>query len=494
MDKQTAIIIGAGIGGLATAVQLAKQGYDVTIYEKTDKAGGRCQQIIRDGHIFDTGPTMYIFPEIYEEFFKSIGDNIYKYITLIQTKPTYKLHFSDNTDFVLSSDLGQMRVQLETMEPHGYKKLVRYLDAGKKLYDIAVNGISKKALHKPQEYFNGANVRKILTSGALIPHHLFTRLFFKNPKLRIAFTFQDSYLSLNPYTAPAIFSLFTYAELTKGNFLPEGGMYQIILGLLKLAQKRGVKIVCSAPVSRINVDHTKVTGITLENGESISSDLVVANADLPFVYQKLLPPEPYAVKLTKKQYSSSALVFHWALDKEYPQLETHNLFFTEEYNKGFKEVLDKSTPPATPHFYVQAPSRTDKSRAPEGQDTWSVMIPINKIDPNNPIDWKKYRDEVRSFVFTRLAQAGLADVEKHVKFEVCYLPTDWQNYLNLTNGSVYGLHHNLFQIGYFRPSRQHKKYKNLYFVGADTHPGSGLPTVLLSSKYTVEKILETAGK
>ncbi len=489
-NKKSVLIIGAGIGGLATAIHLARAGMDVAIYEKNAAPGGRCQKLVRDGHIFDLGPTMYLFPEIYTKFFASIGEDIGSWLTLIRTNPTYSLYFSDNSRLTLSQNHEYMREQLEKIEPGSYKKFLAYIKNGKKFYDIAVNKISTNALTSPFDYFNISNIWNILKTRSLLPHYAYVSRYFRSEKLRIAFTFQDSYLSLHPFKTQAMYSLFSYSEFEQGNFLLKGGMYAIVDALVQIAQKNGVKIFFNCSVKKIITEDNYVTGVLLENDDRIDGDYVVSNADLSYTYENLLPYDPYANDLKAKKYSNSAIVFHWALSKQYTQLETHNLFFSESYKTGFDEVLKQSIPPEEPHFYIQTPSRTDPTRAPVGNDTLTVITPINHIDPNYPINWEEYRDRLRLFITKRLSGVGMTEMQKNVKFEVSYLPTDWQNYLNLHNGAIYGLDHNLLQLGYLRPKRHHTTYKNMFFVGASNHPGSGIPTVLLSSQFTSKAILD----
>lgn len=489
MRNKKIVIVGAGIGGLATAIRLAMQGMEVAIYEKNSVAGGRCRRIAKDGHLFDSGPTMFLFPKIYTEFFESVDEDIGKHLKLLKSDPIYKLFFTDKKSLILSPNLKLMGSQLEKEEPGSYLKFLEYLNKSKEFYEFAMKQLTGKSMEKPQDYFNFKNLYLFMRSGALKNHYDYISGLFKNPNLRAAFTFQDSYLSLNPFQSPAIFSMFGYSEFKEGNFLPQGGMYEVISALEKIAKKNKVKIFYNSPVKKIKVVKNKAKGVVLENNTVVYADCVVVNADLSYAYNKLLPDRKIAEKLQKKKYSCSAVIFHWGVDKMYTQLKTHNLFFGEDYRRGFYEVINRPEPPQKPHFYVQVPVRTDPTRAPVNQDTLSVIVPINHIDPLHPVDWKKYKSRVRKYIIERLEDSGLKDLEKHIKFEVCFMPEDWQNHFNLTHGAIYGLHHNLSQLGYMREGRQHKKIKNVYFVGASTHPGSGLPTVLLSSVFTSQKIL-----
>jgi len=489
---KTAIVIGAGIGGLGTAIKLARDGCNVTIFEKNTHPGGRCGRIKKDGHLFDTGPTMYLFPDLYSRFFLSIGEDVNDHLQLNRADPIYRLNFPDHTHLTLTSDMNKMKKQLESLETGSYDKFKSFLKAGKGHYQLAIDHITAKSLDHFHEYFNTYNAYLLYKHQALWPHYAYTGKFFKHPHLRAAFTFQDSYLSLNPFTSPSIFSLFPYSELVHGNYLPKGGMFAVITALEKIARKYGVTIHYSQPVKEIIQANNQVTGVGLADSSVHSADLVIVNADLSYSYKHLLPKKFSSDSFSKKNASCSAIVFHWGLDCRIPNLETHNLFFSDSFKEGFEQVIDSPTPPNQPHFYIQAPSRTDPDRAPKNQDTLTVMVPINHLDPNHNVDWSGYKDRLRAYIFSRLDKTCMKDVKNHIKFEIVHLPQNWHDYLNLTHGSVYGLHHHLLQLGYLRPKRQHPKLYNLYFVGASTHPGSGLPTVLQSAEFTYQKILSNS--
>ena len=244
-------------------------------------------------------------------------------------------------------------------------------------------------------------------------------------------------------------------------------------------------------VSKIIVNGKKTEGIQLETGELISADLVIANADLPYVYDALLPDRKASNALKRKEYSCSAIVFHWGLDKLYPQLEHHSIFLNEPYKEGMDAIFDDKSVSKNPSFYVHAPVRTDKTAAPDNHETLSVIVPVGHIDPKHEQDWKKLKHRTREAVISRLKQAGMTDIENHIKFELTFTPKTFESYCNVTNGSVFGsLSHTLLQMGYFRPHNQHLKYKNLYFVGGSTQPGNGIPLVLLGAKLTSERIMK----
>jgi phytoene desaturase len=237
-------------------------------------------------------------------------------------------------------------------------------------------------------------------------------------------------------------------------------------------------------------NNNRVEAIRLADGEVAEADYVVANADLPYVYRYLLDDRKSAERQKRMKYSCSAMVFHWGTDKVFPQLAHHNVFLSDSFRTGLKVIFrDKSADPH-PSFYVHAPVRTDPTAAPEGHDTISVIAGIGHVDETREQDWQELKRITKEAVIRRLKEAGLTDIEDHIKFEVCYSPRTWESAYHVTRGSVFGsLNHSLFQMGYFRPHNRHDRYKNLYFVGGSTHPGNGIPLVLLSAKLTSERLI-----
>lgn len=492
--KPTALVIGAGIGGIATAARLAKNGYDVTVFEKESTPGGRCNQITRDGHRFDIGPTLFLMPEVWEDTFASLGERMSDHLDLKRIDPTYKVHFDDGLQLELTSDIGRMQTQLEKVEPTAFTGFLNYIAEGSKHYKISVEKFVGRNFYNIFEYFSLANLPLLFSLKALTKHFANVGKYFKDERLKAAFTFQNMYLGLSPYDAPATYSLLQYTELAEGVWYPMGGMYAGIQALVKIAEKLGVKFIYNSPVKRLKVAGSKVEGVELHDGREITADIFVGNADLPYIYKKLLPDVKEAKKLDDKKYTCSTIMFYWGVDKEYKQIAHHNVFLGGEYKSSFDKIFDEHTLPEAPSFYVHAPARTDSAAAPEGQDTLYVLVPVGHLDARSEQDWEAMVNRARETVFTRLAnEKGATDLKEHIKFEIVYQPKVWQERFNLVNGSAFGLSHNFTQVGYLRPQNRHKQYRNLYFAGASTHPGTGLPIVLLSAKLTTQRILKEAG-
>jgi phytoene desaturase len=340
------------------------------------------------------------------------------------------------------------------------------------------------------QFFNLRNLPLIFSLKPFSRHYSHMAAFFDKPRLKAVFTLQDMYMGLSPFEAPATFSMMPYTEFAHGVWYPAGGMYSVVEALTEIAQQAGVEFACSTAVKQIELNGSRATGVLLEDGQSLKADAVVANADLPYVYQDLLPPDREANQLAKKRYSCSVVSFFWGVDQPYPQLGPHNLFLSDDFRGNFDEIGHDLGIPANPSLYIHAPTRLDPSMAPTGQETLTAVIPICHMQPQTEPDWKAMIHEARQAIFRRLALVGITDLEAHIKFETCFTPLSWHRRYNLVNGSTHGLSHNLLQLGYFRPANRHSRYHNLYFVGASTRPGTGMPTALISARLTARRIAD----
>ena len=493
MEDSTALVIGAGIGGIATAARLARRGYRVIVVEKNEQAGGRCGHLIKDGHHFDTGPTLFLIPELYAQTFTDLGERLEDHLDLRRIDPTYHIHFQNGSKLALTSDLNAMQAQLEAIEPGSFDGYLRYLHEGHTHYKLSLPNLVGRDFRNLPEFLSPKNLLLFLKLKALVKHYNNIGRYFNDPRLKIAFTFQDMYVGLSPYDAPALYSLLQYTELADGVWFPLGGMYRLIEALTGIAERWGVQFLYNTPVERINVAGKQATGITLADGRQMQADIVVANADLSYVYRHLLPDARPAKRLARKKYTCSTLMFYWGVDKQYPQLGTHNLFMADDYRQSFTSIIKDCTLPDDPSVYVHTPVRIDPSLAPAGHDSLVAVVPVGHLDDNAAQNWDAIRQRGREAVLRRLAEIGISDLGHHIKFEMSYTPRDWQSRYNLVKGSTHGLSHNLMQMGYLRPRNRHRRYRNLYFVGASNHPGTGLPTVLVSARLVTERILAEVG-
>ncbi len=492
--SRTAIIVGAGVGGIATALYLARKGFKVTVFEKNAVPGGRCGQILRDGHRFDLGATIFLMPNIYRNIFRSWGLELEECFETYPLQPIYTIYFEDGISIPFTTDFNQMQTQLEAIEPGSFNKFLYYVASGYRKYRIAFRYLIGRNFFNLLEFVNLKNARLLIRLHTYLRHHRYARRFFKNDHLIKAFTFQNIYVGQDPLSSPALFSMIPAAELIEGSLFTKGGMYSIVEKICSLAEELGVRFLYNNPVEKIEADHNRVKGIVLKSGERAEADFIIANADLPYVYSELLPDSRLTSKFKKLKYTCSAIVFHWGVKKVYPQLGHHSVFLSDKYKDNLRLIFQQKSLSSEPSFYVHAPVRTDPGAAPEGQDTLSVIIPAAHLDERFEQDWVKLKNDARKSIISRLVKAGLTDLEENIKFEISFLPGTWKNMFNLSRGATFGsLSHNIMQMGYFRPHNQHKRYRNMFFVGGSTHPGNGVPLVLLSAQLTAERILKMKG-
>ncbi len=488
MKTKSVIVIGAGIGGITAAIHLARAGFHVTILEKNSHPGGRCDHFSRDGHHFDTGPTLFVMPLLYEAEFRALGTTMHEQLELQRVDPTYHLAFDNGSQLRLTSDMQSMREQLDAIEPGSFQGFRRYLKEGERHYKLVLDRLVNRDFHKGTDFFSLQNLALIYRLKPLINHYRNMSAYFDDPHLKSAFTFQDIYMGLNPFKAPATFSMMPYTELAHGVWYPKGGMYSVVKSLTDLARQAGVEFVFNSPVEEIDINATHARGVRLADNTHLVADVILANADLPYVYQQLLPQDGMVQKLSHKRFSCSAISFFWGLDKTYDALGPHSLFLVDNYRENFEHIDHEMGLPDNPSLYIHAPARLDPKMAPAGQDTLTAIVPVSHLSENGDQHWDQLRDDARQQVFRRLHILGIADIETHIKFEETITPISWANRYNLVKGATHGLSHKLTQMAYFRPSNRHARYKNLYFVGASTHPGTGIPTAMVSGRLVSKRI------
>ncbi|HSB88551.1 MAG TPA: phytoene desaturase family protein [Anaerolineales bacterium] len=484
------LVLGAGVGGLSAAAHLARRGVRVTVVEKDSGPGGRCSQIERDGHTFDTGPTLMVLPWLYEQEFATLGESLHDRLDLRRIDPSYRVVFDDGASLWLTSDPDRMRSQLEAIEPGSFEGFEKYLDEGRRHYDLAVTHLVRRSFSEARAFFRPALIHWVVALKLLVRHYPHMRRFFHHPRLKAAFTFQDLYMGLSPFEAAATYSMMPYSELVHGVWYPRRGMFAVVQALEDIARGLGVEFEYGVAADRILTGEGRATGIRLADGRQLAADAIVANADLPYVYQELLPPDSGAARWQRMDYSCSALSFLWGIDRAYPELEPHTLFLADDYRGTFEAILKRKSLPETPSVYVHAPARVDASMAPPGQDTLIAILPVGCLDSGGGQDWPRLQARARRAVFDRLATIGLTDLESHIKFEVTSGPMDWRERLHLVKGSTHGLSHKVTQMAYLRPHNRHARFRNLYFAGASTHPGTGIPTVLVSGRLAAERLAQ----
>lgn len=491
MKGKKVCIIGAGVAGLATAIALAKKGFQVVIVEKNSHPGGRCGQLLHEGHRFDLGATIFLMPSIYKEVFKFLDLDLEKDLPSTPLTNLYKLFFSDGSQLDFTTDTAYLKSQMESIEQGSYEKATIYVKKGYTLFKKAYARLLGRNFTNWTQFINISNVALLIKLKTHIPHQKYIKRFFKDERLRTAFTFQNIYVGQNPLSAPALFSMLPAAELSEGSLVPKGGMFAIVSLLEKKAREFGVEIHYNKNVSKIIKKNYQVKSIAFDDGSQWECDLLVANADLPYVYKSLLQDTFFTQKLKHKKYACSAIVFHWGLNQKYTGFGHHNVFFSSKYEKNLQGIFQNNAMGNEPSFYVYAPTALDPETAPAGQDTISVVVPTGHLSAKNREDWNLYKQMARISILKRLKAEGFEHIDEHIKFELNSTPTTWEKAFNVSKGAIFGsINHSILQMGYFRPHNKHQFIENLYFTGGSTHPGCGVPLVLLSAKLTSERIFK----
>ncbi len=489
------MIVGGGIGGLATAMRLQAQGgCQVTILEKNPTIGGRANIREVDGFRFDTGPSLLLMTDVYRDLFQACGEDFDALVPLIKMEPNYNVHFGDGTQLEMSSDLVKMVANLEKIDPGVTAGYYRFLeDAGKK-YRIGRKQFVEKNFARAGDFFTAPNLLLLGKLNALDKMYAHVSKFFRDDRLRQAFSMQSMYLGISPYEAPAVYTLLPYTELAEdGLYYPQGGIYRLPQAMADVARKLGVDIQTNRTVTQIMVKDGHAHGVCVD-GDMLPADIVVSNADLPYSYTDLLAHRPaqYEEARWKTQpFTSSAFMLYLGTDTIYPQLRHHNFFLSSDYQRNFDEIFHAKVPPRDPSLYVNCPGRTDPSVAPPGCDNIFVLAPIPHLTDQQRWDdgqVARFKDKI----YDKLEGWGLTDLRKHVQVEQVVTPHDWQEQYNLKYGAAFGLSHGILQVGWFRPSNKAPGIDNLYFVGASTVPGTGVPLVCLGAKLVVDRIAADA--
>ncbi len=489
--SRSAVVIGAGIGGLTAAMKLAHQGWRVDVHEKTGEPGGRCGRVQLGDFQFDLGPTILLMPFVFEQTFASVGRKLSDYVELRRCDPNYQITFADDSTLTLTSELTAMRAELERLEPGCFERYLQFLAKGRDRHDTSMSLFVTKHFDSLLQFIKPSNLPHFFRIGA--HRTLFDQVAktFHDPRLQQAMSFQTMYLGVSPYEAPAVFSLLPYTELTHGIWFPMGGMSAIARALEAVCRELGVTFHYNSSVRQVRTEAGRATGVELSDGSVQSADVVVCNADLAWAYANLIDPKVSAKpKLEKMRFTSSGYMLYLGLKRRVEGLQHHNMFFGRDFEGSFSDIFEKLQVPDDPSFYINAPTRTDPSMAPEGKDALYVLVPVPHQTPT--IDWRIEGPRVRAKVLARIKALGFGDLENDIELERVITPDDWERQLNLARGSNFGLAQNIFQIGPFRPKVYDEKIQNLFFCGASVQPGTGVPTVMISAELAVQAIARRA--
>jgi phytoene desaturase len=479
MTKQVAVI-GSGIAGLSAASHLAKNGYDVTVFEKNDQIGGRARQFEEQGFVFDMGPSWYWMPEVFENHFKAFGKKVADYYTLKRLDPSYRVYF-DEGDFIdVPADLEKMKALFEEIEPGSSIKLEKFLKEAAYKYNVGMNDLVRKPALKLGEFVDMRIFTSMFKMDLFQSVSSHVRKYFKNSRLIQLLEFPVLFLGAAPANIPALYTLMNYADISLGTWYPMGGMHEIIKGMHALAVELGVKFEVGADVEEIRVEDKLSTGLIIK-GELRKFDGIIGSGDYHSMEQDLLSIQHrnYTTKYwDKKKMAPSSLLFYLGVDAKIDGLQHHNLMFDADFDLHSDEIYAQPKWPTNPLFYVCAPSKTDPSVAPEGKENLFLLVPIAP----GLHDSDSIRERYFDLIMDRLESLTGQEIRSKIIYKRSYAISNFIADYRAFRGNAYGLANTLDQTAIFKPSIRNKKIKNLYYTGQLTVPGPGVPPSIISGE------------
>lgn len=483
--KKKIIIIGSGFSSVAASCYLSKAGYNVTILEKNKEIGGRARRLTKDGFVFDMGPTFYWMPDVFDDFFADFGKKTADYYNLIRLDPGYQVYFGEKDSIPVSADFEKIKAAYEELEVGSGEKLQAFIDLADDNYQIAI----KDLVYQP-----GESIMEIVTPKTVMKLGSFVRTikgqvasYIKNDKLRKLLEFPVLFLGAKPSNTPSFYNFMNYADLKLGTWHPKGGMYEVILGMQRLALELGVKFKTDEPVTDFILDGKELKGLKTTKG-TYDVDIVLSGADYHHT-ESLLPLENRQYTQSywdNRTFAPSALMFYVGFDKKIEEVEHHTLFFDTDFEAHAKAIYDTKEWPAKPLFYASFPSKTDENSAPEGKEAGIFLIPIAP----DIEDSEERRNEFFDLIMKRLSFLTGQKIEEHIIFKESFCVSDFKEAYNSCKGNAYGLANTLLQTHILRPNLKSSKLKNLYFTGQLTVPGPGVPPALISGKIVSDLILK----
>ena len=483
------IIIGSGFGGIAAALRLKAKGHNVTLIEKHLDLGGRARVFKKNGFIFDGGPTVITAPYLINELFELFNKNSRDYIKLSPLKIWYQFIFEDNSKFNYSGNETEMKKQIEKIDKDdvaGYEKLVKFT---KKIFDKGFTELADVPFDKP--FVMIQQLPSLLKLKSYKSVYSLVSSFIKNEKLRRMLSMHPLLVGGNPFTTTSIYGLILFLEKKWGIHYSMGGTGKIIEGLEKLMNEVGIKIIKGQEVTKIITNQKRITGISINNENNIETDNVICNADPPSVYEKMLNGNTsnsflFKWKKSRMEYSMGLFVYYFGTKKKYENVEHHTIKFGNKYKEHLDDIFNKKKLNDDISYYLHRPSATDETMAPEGNDCFYVLVPV----PNNQsnIDWSVEGEKMKNLVIDKMQKDLMPNLRENIVEDFYLTPDYFEKDLNTKYGSGFSVQPKFTQSAYFRFHNKSELYKGLYFVGAGTHPGAGVPGVLSSAK-VLDKIL-----
>lgn len=478
------VIVGAGLGGLSTALRLAGAGREVIIVERESVPGGRNGLLVDQGYRFDTGPTVLTMPSLIEDALNCVGEKLSDWLELIPLRPLYRAFYHDGSQLDVFPDTAEMETEIARVigpnEALGYRK---YVDFVTKLYKYEMNDFIDRNIDSPLQLLT-PNLARLIAIGGFRRLAPKVNQYLKDPRTQKVYSFQAMYAGVSPQQALAIYAVIAYMDSVNGVFFPKGGMHAVPRALAGAAEKHGVKIRYSTTVESVATKNGRATGVITTTGEHISADVVVLNPDLPIAYRELLDKEPFDIK--RLNYSPSCVVMLVGSNKHYDHIAHHNIHFGQSWDGVFDELIKKKTFMSDPSLLVTVPTYDDPSLAPAGKSSYYILFPTPNL--NSSIDWQRERGRYRDEMVRVLESRGYRDFGAGIEVEHLTTPVEWRAQ-GMEAGAPFASAHTFFQTGPFRPRNLARGVENVVFTGSGTQPGVGVPMVLISGKLAAERII-----
>ena len=469
---------------------LAKAGLQVTVVEKQPVVGGRTSAIEAEGYRFDLGPTFFLYPQILEEIFASVGRDLRREVPMVKLDPQYRITFGAGGELNATPDIERMVAEIARLSPNDAPQFRRFMaDNRVKLEKFA------PCLQEPFTGWTSLMRARLL---AVLPYlkpwkslHGELASYFSDPRLLLAFTFQSKYLGMSPFQCPSLFSILSFLEYEHGVWHPLGGCNALTQGMARVATELGVTIRLNEPVEKILFEGRRATGVRTATGEH-HADAVIVNADFAHAMTKLVPNHRRKrwtdEKIAGKKYSCSTFMMYLGIEGRYDHLSHHNIYVAKDYRLNLDQIERQHVLADDPSFYVQNASITDPSLAPGGHSTLYVLVPVTHQHPN--VDWSQERNRYRAVALRQLERLGITDIERRIRFERIVTPADWERKQGIYRGATFNLSHNLGQMLHLRPQNRFEDIEGMYLVGGGTHPGSGLPVIFESARISARLLIE----
>ena len=493
--KDNITIVGAGPGGLASAILMASSGARVTLVEARERVGGRTASHLADGYRFDTGPTFFLYPEVLESIFEAAGRKLRDEIELLPVDPLYRLHFGDGRTLDATDDIAELSRRVAELSPVDAEAVPRFFsDNDDKLE--AFLPFLQKAFLSGKDLLDPKLIALLPTLAPWRQLDKELERYFVDPRVRMMFSFQALYLGMTPQTCPSLFSILPLIEYRYGVWHPRGGCGAVMDTMARVATEMGVDIRLDSPVRGLHFDGRRVTGVETDD-ERIDADAVIVNADFADAMKRLVPARLRKTwsdrRIERQRYSCSTFMLYLGLEGRFDEQPHHTVYMPKDYRRHLDDIDAAADMTPDPAFYAQNASVTDDTLAPAGHSTLYMLMPVAHQKDASRIDWAKEAPVYRRLAMKQLAKVGFDDVERRIRYERHLTPTQWRDDYRIHRGATFNMAHNFGQMLHRRPKNRFEDLDGVYLVGGGTHPGSGLPTIFESAKISTALLCDELG-